>query len=91
MHQTEGPRGKHSCAFAHVAGGNLLLACITVGEPEQYEEVFGKVTVYEIEENPVTHGRGALTYQFVHDIDVASPRYVETWCGYDTPDAEYLS
>lgn len=74
-----------------MAGGRLLLACITAGEPEQFEEVFGnqtntvgKVTVYEIEENPVTPGRGPLSFHFVHDIGVDGPRYVEIWCVCDT-------
>lgn len=88
MHRTEGPRGRHDCEFALVAGNRLLLTCITAGEPSQFEEVFGnrtntmgEVTVYEIKENPYTPGRGPLTYHFVADMDdVHGPQYIETWC-----------
>ena len=85
VHRTKGPRGRHSCDFAHVAGGHLLLVCIMAGESTPYQQVLkkqkGKVTVYEIQENPITPGRGTLTYKFVFSINADSPRYVETWCG----------
>ncbi|XP_050727913.1 uncharacterized protein LOC127004357 isoform X2 [Eriocheir sinensis] len=86
VHSTMGPRGRHDCEFAPVAGGPLLLVCITAGEPEQFEEVFGnqtntkgKVTVYEIKDNPMTSGGRYLSFHVVDDIGVEGPRDVEIW------------
>ena len=86
MQKTEGPKGRQSCNFAHVAGGNLVLTCIVADESEHHEELrmkkptLKKVKVYMLGENPMTPGQGPLTYRFVHDIDVDSPTYIETWC-----------
>lgn len=63
------------------------MVCITAGEPEQFEEVFGnqtntkgKVTVYEIKDNPMTSGGRYLSFHVVDDIGVEGPRDVEIWC-----------
>lgn len=92
VHSTMGPRGRHDCEFAPVAGGPLLLVCITAGEPEQFEEVFGnqtnkkgKVTVYEIKDNPITSGGRYLSFRVVDDIGVEGPRDVEIWCVSNIP------
>ncbi|XP_063865674.1 uncharacterized protein LOC135103412 isoform X1 [Scylla paramamosain] len=85
VQRTEGPTGRLSCNFAIVAGGHLVLTCIMADESKQHEKLgmerstMKKVKVYIINENPMTPGRGALSYRFVHDIDVDSPRYIETW------------
>lgn len=62
------------------------MVCITAGEPEQFEEVFGsqtntkgKVTVYEIKDNPITSGGRYLSFRVVDDIAVEGPRDVEIW------------
>ncbi|XP_045104350.1 uncharacterized protein LOC123499881 [Portunus trituberculatus] len=85
IQRTEGPKGRLSCNFAHVAGGHLVLTCIMADETKHHEELrmvkptLKKVKVFMLSEKPMTPGRGPLTYRFVHDIDVDSPRYIETW------------
>lgn len=87
VHSTLGPRGRQDCEFTLTAGADLLLVCITAGEEEQYEKVFGsktntsgKVTVYEIKDNPTTPGRGYLSFHVLQDIGADGPRDVEIWC-----------